>query len=139
MNTTWFRRRAAQVTAVMLPAALLTVAPSAATAADAGELRVETYVLPLGAPKPSLEELQNGDGTARLRQLAAAEPAAQLALETVGPASSYASLSTQASGAPSVSERARSSAAAGPRATAPEPARKMSLDECAKGLGTDNR
>ncbi|MFJ5064583.1 NucA/NucB deoxyribonuclease domain-containing protein [Streptomyces nigra] len=139
MNTTWFRRRAAQVTAVILPAALLTVAPSAATAADAGELRVETYVLPLGAPKPSLEELQNGDGTARLRQLAAAEPAAQLALETVGPASSYASLSTQASGAPSVSERARSSAAAGPRATAPEPARKMSLDECAKGLGTDKK
>ncbi|MCZ4603685.1 hypothetical protein O3S80_07835 [Streptomyces sp. Lzd4kr] len=125
---------------MMLPAALLTMVPSAATAADAGELRVETNMLPFGAAKPSLERLQNGNGTARLRQLvAAAEPQARLALETVGPAASYGSLSTRASGAPSVSERARSAAAAGPRATAPEPARKMSLEECAKGLGTDKK
>lgn len=64
MVTTWFRRRAAQAVAVILLAALLTVAPSAATAADAGELWVETYVLPLGSAMPSLEELQNGDGAA---------------------------------------------------------------------------
>ncbi|MGW1543271.1 NucA/NucB deoxyribonuclease domain-containing protein [Streptomyces sp. NPDC002309] len=139
---TWFRRRAVQAVAVMLPAALLTAAPSAAAAEDADRLRVETYVLPFGAAKPSLEELQNGNGTERLRQLAAAaEPEAQLAQETVGPAASYASLSTRASGSPSASlgERAGATAAAGPRATAPDPARKMSLDECAKGLGTDKK
>jgi hypothetical protein len=142
MDLTWFRRRAAHALAVMLPVALLTAAPSVASASDAGELRVQTYVLPVGAPKPSLEALKNGDGMARLRQLAAvAEPQARMPLETAGPAASYAPLSTRASEspAPSAGERARSSAAAGPRATAPEPARKMSFEECKKGLGSDKK
>ncbi|MER7496434.1 hypothetical protein ABT033_28040 [Streptomyces pharetrae] len=113
--------------------ALLTAAPSVASAGDAGELRVETYVLPVGAAKPSLEELKNGEGMARLRQLAAAaESQAQMPLETAGPAASYAPLSTRASGTPLPSSP-------GPRATAPEPARKMSFEECKKGLGSDKK
>jgi hypothetical protein len=74
------RRRAAQVVAVLVPMALLTAAPPVASAGDAGELRVETYLLPVRAAKPSLEALKNGDSMARLRQLAAAaEPQEQIA------------------------------------------------------------
>jgi hypothetical protein len=141
MDLTWFRRRAAQAVAVLVPMALLTAAPSVASAGDADELRVETYVLPVGAAKPSLEALKNGDGMARLRQLAAAtEPQAQMPLETAGPAAAYAPLSTRASGTPLPSSAGeRTWSAAGPRATAPEPARKMSFEECKKGLGSDKK
>ncbi|MFF3459661.1 hypothetical protein ACFYXH_36280 [Streptomyces sp. NPDC002730] len=136
------RRLAGQVAAVMLPVAVFAVMPTVASASDTGGLRVESYVLPAGAAKPSLEQLQNGDGFARLRQLAAgAEPQAQMPLETVGPAASYAPLSRRGSGSPAVPGQAgdRSPAAAAPRAAAPEPARTMTFDECKKGLGSDKK
>ncbi|MFI9648390.1 hypothetical protein ACIHAA_19090 [Streptomyces sp. NPDC052040] len=136
------RRLVGQIAAAMLPVAVLTATPSAASADDVGELRVESYVLPVGAAKPSLEQLQNGDGLARLRKLAAAsESQAQMPFETVGPAVSYASLARRDSGSPAVpgGSGERSASAAAPRATAPEPARTMTFDECKKGLGSDNK
>jgi hypothetical protein len=142
MEQTWARRITAQAVAMVAPLAMLTALPSAASADDAGGLRVESYVLPAGAVKPSLEELQNGDGLARLRELAATtEPQARMPLETVGPAASYAPLSQLPSGAPPTEGKMQSqpASAVGPRATAPEPARTMSFEECRKGLGSDKK
>lgn len=140
MNRKRARRLTAQVVAVMVPVAVLSAAPSAANADDAGELRAETFVLPAGAEKPSLEELQNKNGMARLRQLAA-EPQAQLPLETVGPAASHAPLSRKASGSSGIPDATTygTEAGVGVRATAPEPARAMTFEECKKGLGSDQK
>lgn len=56
-------------------------APVAANTAGAGDLRVQSYVLPVGAAKPSLQDLQSGEGMQRLRDLAAqAEPGARMPL-----------------------------------------------------------
>ncbi|GAA5046582.1 hypothetical protein GCM10023336_11240 [Streptomyces similanensis] len=136
------RRLAGQIAAVMLPVAAVTAMPSAASADGVGDLRVETYVLPVGAAKPALGELQDGDGLARLRQLAAAsEPHAQIPQETVGPAASYASLARRPAGTPAAVDRVRgrSASVAAPQATAPEPARTMTFAECKKGLGSDKK
>ncbi|WSQ15186.1 hypothetical protein OG604_50030 [Streptomyces sp. NBC_01231] len=113
---------------------------SAAQASEEGsdDLRVESYVLPVGAAKPSLKDLQGGQGTERLRELAGqAEPGAGLAAETVGPAASYAPLSRRASGVASAVQQTQGKLSAGPLATtAPEPAQTMTFEECKKGLGS---
>ncbi|MFE7615002.1 NucA/NucB deoxyribonuclease domain-containing protein [Streptomyces sp. NPDC057496] len=97
---------------------------------------MESYTLPAGAAKPSLEDLQSGSGMQRLQELAAqAEPKARLPLETVGPAASYAQLSRRPSGVARSAPAAQ--AVVGPSAAAPEPARTMSFEECKKGLGSD--
>lgn len=105
---------------------------------NSDDLRVESYVLPVGAAKPSLKDLQSGQGMERLRELAGqAEPGAALAAETVGPAASYAPLSRRASGAAPV-QPAQAEPSVGPMATsAPEPARTMTFEECRKGLGSN--
>ncbi|MFJ6662226.1 hypothetical protein ACIQNG_38675 [Streptomyces sp. NPDC091377] len=114
-------------------------APSATGAGSPDDLRVESYVVPVGAVKPSLEELQSGRGVERLRQLARqAEPGARLARETAGPAASYAPLSQRPSGSPPATTAGPApSAGAGARIAAPEPARTMTFEECKKGLGSD--
>jgi hypothetical protein len=87
-----------------------------------------------------LNELQSGHGMQRLRELAVkAEPGARLAQETVGPAASYASLSRRASGSVPLSDAAIARSSIGERATAPEPARTMSYEECVRGLGSDKK
>ncbi|WP_458076524.1 NucA/NucB deoxyribonuclease domain-containing protein [Streptomyces sp. EMB26] len=129
--------------AVTAAAAVLPMAaPSTAGADTTVDLRVESYVLPAGAPVPSLEELQSAEGRERLRRTAtAAEPGAALAQETVGPAASSAPLSRRPSGSPpaDATTGVRQRAALGPTATAPEPARTMTYDECVKGLGSDKK
>lgn len=112
-------------------------APAVSSAANSDDLRVESYVLPVGAAKPSLEELQSGRGVQRLQELARqAEPGVGLAAETVGPAASHTPVSDRDSGTelPAQDERA---APAEPTPTAPEPARTMTFNECKKGLGSD--
>jgi hypothetical protein len=114
----------------------LSTAQAAEDSSD--DLRVESYVLPVGAAKPSLEELQSGQGMERLRELAGqAEPGVGLAAETVGPAASYAPLSHRASGFASNSQDDQPGLSAQPMATAPEPPRTMTFEECKKGLGSD--
>ncbi|MFD7700540.1 hypothetical protein [Streptomyces caelestis] len=129
--------------AVTAAAAVLPMAAPSTAGADAtADLRVESYVLPAGAAIPSLEELRSAEGRERLRRAAtAAEPGAALAQETVGPAASSAPLSRRPSGSPpaDATTRAQPSAALGPTATAPEPARTMTYDECVKGLGSDKK
>ncbi|MDT6984873.1 hypothetical protein ACFSUJ_21055 [Streptomyces lusitanus] len=129
--------------AVTAAAAVLPMAaPSTADADTTADLRVESYVLPAGAAVPSLEELQSAEGRERLRRTAtAAEPGAALAQETVGPAASSAPLSRRPSGSPpaDASTGVQLRAALGPTATAPEPARTMTYDECVKGLGSDKK
>ncbi|MFF0363531.1 NucA/NucB deoxyribonuclease domain-containing protein [Streptomyces fungicidicus] len=129
--------------AVTAAAAVLPMAvPSTAGADTTADLRVESYVLPAGAAKPSLEELRSAEGRERLRRTAtAAEPEAALAQETVGPAASSAPLSRRPSGSPpaNATTGAQQRAALGPAATAPEPARTMTYDECVKGLGSDKK
>ncbi|MCX2927903.1 hypothetical protein [Streptomyces sp. NEAU-W12] len=102
---------------------------------------MESYVLPVGAAKPSLKDLQNGHGMQRLRDLAAqTEPGARMPVETVGPAASHAPLSRKPSGAPQTSQSAPAARATiGPSAIAPEPARAMTYEECVKGLGSDKK
>ncbi len=138
-----FRRTGIQMLAVTAAAAVLPMAaPSTAGADTTADLRVESYVLPAGAPVPSLEELQSAEGRERLRRTAtAAEPGAALAQETVGPAASSAPLSRRPSGSPpaDATTGVRQRAALGPTATAPEPARTMTYDECVKGLGSDKK
>ncbi len=138
-----FRRTGIQMLAVTAAAAVLPMAaPSTAGADTTVDLRVESYVLPAGAPVPSLEELQSAEGRERLRRTAtAAEPGAALAQETVGPAASSAPLSRRPSGSPpaDATTGVRQRAALGPTATAPEPARTMTYDECVKGLGSDKK
>ncbi|WP_307026255.1 NucA/NucB deoxyribonuclease domain-containing protein [Streptomyces canus] len=121
-------------------AVLSAAAPSLASAGSSVDLRVESYVLPVGAKKPTLEDLQSGRGMDRLRQLARqAEPGTELAQETVGPAASYAPLSRKASGSVPLVEAASARSAVGPMVTAPEPSRKMTFEECKKGLGSDKK
>ncbi|MER6609842.1 NucA/NucB deoxyribonuclease domain-containing protein [Streptomyces sp. NPDC000927] len=99
---------------------------------------MESYVLPVGAAKPSLEDLQGGSGMQRLRDLVAqAEPGARLPLETVGPAATYAPLSHRPSGTAPAQSASAAQPAVGPSAAAPEPARTMTFEECKKGLGSD--
>ncbi|MFD3580711.1 hypothetical protein [Streptomyces sp. NPDC058644] len=102
--------------------------------------RVESYVLPSGAGRPSLEQLRAPGGMDRLRSLARAlEPEAPLAAETVGPAASYAPLSRHASAAAPLPPARSVAFAAAPAVTYPEPSRTMTLDECRKGLGSDKK
>ncbi|MFD9097673.1 hypothetical protein [Streptomyces collinus] len=113
-------------------------APSLANADQRDDLQVESYILPVGSPRPSLKELATPQGREELRDLAGkADPVARLAQETRGPVTSYAPLSHQASG--HAQEEARTGSSAGPSATAPEPPRKMTYDECKKGLGSDKK
>ncbi|MDX3412834.1 hypothetical protein PV661_00910 [Streptomyces sp. MD20-1-1] len=129
--------------AVTAAAAVLPMAaPSTASADTTADLRVESYVLPAGAAIPSLAELHSAEGRERLRRMAtAAEPGAALAQETVGPAASSAPLSRRPSGSPpaDATTGVQQRAALGPTATAPEPARTMTYDECVKGLGSDKK
>ncbi|MFD9219589.1 hypothetical protein ACFWDI_06055 [Streptomyces sp. NPDC060064] len=121
-------------------AALLPVAAPAATAAgNQTDLRVETYMLPSGAAKPSLDELRSRQGMETLRhKVRAMESDARLAAETVGPAASYAPSATEPSGsAPAASSRSASQVT--PFATYPEPARTMTYEECRKGLGSSKK
>lgn len=124
---------------VMLPIVMLAAGTPAASADQ--NLQVETYVLPLGASKPSLSQLQQSDGLSRLRQLAAqGEPSARLPLETTGPAAAYASRARLASNSPETPAAPRREGAVSVAAvSAPEPARTMTLAECARGLGTRNK
>ena len=138
-----FRRTGIQMLAVTAAAAVLPmVAPSTAGADTTADLRVESYVLPAGAAVPSLKELRSAEGRERLRRTAtAAEPGAALAQETVGPAASSAPLSRRPSGSPpaDATTGVQQRPTLGPTATAPEPARTMTYDECVKGLGSDKK
>ncbi|WNO76920.1 NucA/NucB deoxyribonuclease domain-containing protein [Streptomyces sp. AM8-1-1] len=99
---------------------------------------MESFVLPVGAVKPSLKDLQSGSGMQRLRDLVAqTEPGARLPRETVGPAASYAPLSHRTSGMAPEQSAPAVRALLGPSATAPEPARTMTYGECVKGLGSE--
>ncbi|MFF5538620.1 hypothetical protein ACFY71_40270 [Streptomyces cinerochromogenes] len=114
-------------------------APALASADQRDDLRVEPYVLPLGVVKAPLKELVTPHGREGLRQLAIqAERGPRLARETRGPAAAYTPLSHRASGYALPTAGSRRALAAGQGATAPEPARKMTFDECKRGLGTDN-
>jgi hypothetical protein len=141
MNKAWWRLSGGLLTTGTALAVVSAAAPVAANPAGAADLRVQSYVLPVGAAKPSLQDLQRGEGMQRLRDLAAqAEPGARMPLETVGPAASYAPLSHELSGraqTPPTAPAVR--ALMGPSATAPEPARTMTYAECVKGLGSDKK
>ncbi|MFC5252216.1 NucA/NucB deoxyribonuclease domain-containing protein [Streptomyces nigrescens] len=101
--------------------------------------RVETYVLPVGTPTPTLEELESGEGLRTLEQAAAKAGGARNALETVGPAAGYAAKSVKPSlVGPALSTAAGSAAATGSAALEyPDPPRSMSLAECKAHMGGD--
>ncbi|MEU4497152.1 hypothetical protein AB0F96_27835 [Streptomyces sp. NPDC023998] len=92
MRIPWFRHAHGRTIALLTVAALLpTAAPSAAASAGADDLRVETYVLPLGTSTPSLDEIRTRGAQETLRRLSSEmQSEARPAAETVGPAASYA-------------------------------------------------
>ncbi|WP_199546320.1 NucA/NucB deoxyribonuclease domain-containing protein [Streptomyces sp. N35] len=98
---------------------------------------METYALPLGTKVPSLTELRRERGLDALRTAARVYDDERLALETVGPAARYAPLARSAS-AVAPPPPATRSVAGGP-VRYPDPARTMSLAECAKGLGKSRK
>ncbi|MFJ1672987.1 hypothetical protein ACIOK4_42845 [Streptomyces bottropensis] len=111
----------------------------AARADGAEALVMVSSLAPAGAAMPSLEQLQaQADTGHALTQTSAYDSESQAALETVGPAASYAPRSRTPSGvAPaSRSEVSASAAAAG---LYPEPSRTMTAQECEEGLGTDKK
>ncbi|WP_372410625.1 hypothetical protein [Streptomyces luteireticuli] len=119
---------AATATALLLPT-------SAATAADPNndELRAEVYVVPVGTKMPSMDELRDGSGTARLE--AASQDAARpvTAQETLGRAAQYAPKSNIPSAAPADAVPITTAAAAA-KLSYPDPPRSVSLQECKDGL-----
>ncbi|GGT02591.1 hypothetical protein GCM10010271_00360 [Streptomyces kurssanovii] len=142
MRIPWSRHAHGRTLALLTIAALLpTAAPSSAAPAGGDDLRVETYVLPSGASKPSLEEVRSGRATEVLRRLTREmQSDARLPAETVGPAASYAPLAKQPSAtAPAPEPQNRSTARLAPLATYPEPARTMTYDECRNGLGSTQK
>ncbi|WP_254707200.1 NucA/NucB deoxyribonuclease domain-containing protein [Streptomyces lunaelactis] len=114
--------------------------PAAAAAGGEDDLRVETYVLPSGAARPSLEEVRGGRATEALRRMTREmQSEARLPAETVGPAASYAPLAEEPSGTVPAPASRRSSSQVAPLATYPEPARSMTYDECRNGLGSNQK
>lgn len=134
--------------AVLAVALAVSVLPAATPvlADDGPDGSVHTYALPPGAPRPSLAQLQADGGLDGLRALARhADPEKPLtAAETIGPAAAHGTVNKTASAsalpaAPSALPGAQATAMAPGRVVYPEPARKMSLDECGKGLGRDKK
>lgn len=83
----------------------------------------------------SLEELRSSQGLERPRELAGqSEPGVGLTAETVGPAVSYVPLSRRAFGM--AAEAGEEPSSAPMAATALEPTRTMTFEECKKGLGS---
>ncbi len=122
-------------------AALLpTLSPATADSGEASEMRVESFVLPLGAAKPSLEDLRAGDGMEQLDRLAREmEPEARIAPETMGPAASFAPKARQASATSGTAATERVGAVSARAVTYPEPSRTMTYEECRNGLGADKK
>ncbi|MCF1507216.1 NucA/NucB deoxyribonuclease domain-containing protein [Streptomyces glomeratus] len=125
--------------AVLLPAFLipLTTPLDVAHAGGGDAARMENHVLPLNSKTPGLTELQQSKGVDKLRQLAATETSQPLLpRETVGPARTYAPLSTKASERPTALTQHPLAATAVPVVRLPEPSHSMTPAECVRGLGT---
>lgn len=144
MTRPWLGTVCRGALAALLAATLLPAAAASAGADDSPALSMHTYALSLGAPKPTLEQLQDGKAMQRLQARAKQERAKSslTAAETVGPAAAYAPLDQERSATPSPPAAAvqpQRSALAPGDAVYPEPSRKMTLDECRKGLGSTKK
>ncbi|MFH8792735.1 hypothetical protein [Streptomyces sp. NPDC017941] len=124
----------------------VTALPAAAPALadDGSDAGVLTYALPPGTPLPSLAQLQADGGLERLDAMTRAGRAQKplTAAETVGPAAAHGTVAKESSFAPTPPASpsgTRPSALAPGDAIYPEPSRKMTLDECRKGLGSDKK
>ncbi|WP_185912885.1 NucA/NucB deoxyribonuclease domain-containing protein [Streptomyces sp. IPPR8] len=102
------------------------------------DLEMVSSVAPVGADMPSLEQVrQRFDSGRQLIQPSHLGDDAVAAMETVGPAASYAPKSPDPSGtAPAPRALSTTTAAAG---LYPEPAHTMTAAECEKGLGRDKK
>ena len=99
---------------------------------------MESFVLPVGAVKPSLKDLQSGSGMQRLRELVArTEPERVCRGKPSGRRPRMRPLSHRPSGMAPEQSAPAVRALLGPSATAPEPARTMTYGECVKDLGSD--
>ncbi|MGV9243125.1 hypothetical protein [Streptomyces sp. NPDC003710] len=124
---------------MLFPAFLipLTTPLDVAHAGGGDAARMENHVLPLNSKTPGLTELQQSNSVDKLRQLAATETSQPLLpRETVGPARTYAPLSTKASARPTALTQHPLAATAGPVVRLPEPSHSMTPAECVRGLGT---
>ncbi|WPO70233.1 hypothetical protein [Streptomyces sp. KN37] len=140
MTRPWLGTACRGALAVLLAATVLPATAPAAAAGDDSQLSVETYALPLGAPQPTLEQLQQEGGLQTLQDRARDLQAQSslTAAETLGPASTHAQRDQNpAPPPPAVAQREHAGPAAGD-AVYPEPSRKMTLDECREGIGGGN-
>ncbi|MFF9870528.1 NucA/NucB deoxyribonuclease domain-containing protein [Streptomyces sp. NPDC013953] len=113
--------------------ALLMPLGATASAAGQGEQFVrETYVLPVGAAVPTLEELSTVQGREAVMRWSQSTERAVTALETVGPAAGYGKRADDSSATPGKRQpRALAGASAAAAAVSyPDPARQMTVAEC---------
>lgn len=118
--------------AVLVSVGVLTgaAAPGAVAGPD-GRLRTETFMLSLGAPLSSIEELAEPDVRSRLADQSRELAGTRTALETVGPAAGYGTEAAASAIAPAAVagwQHAAGVASAG--VSYPDPPHTMSLAEC---------
>lgn len=121
-------RRAARALAVLTAVALILVV-SPAAAAENDELSVESYVLPVGAKVPSLEELQKPAVRAQLAHDSKAANPRVAPREMVGPAGRFLPKATDPSARPPATGKLSAKAA-----LYPDPSRTVSREECKEEL-----
>ncbi|QLE75267.1 hypothetical protein FGW37_30020 [Streptomyces rectiverticillatus] len=128
------RRRAASAFAVLTATLAMPASPAAA---DTPAPRAHSYILPADTPVPSLNELRSEVGQKKLDAAAREAATPRLPMETVGPDSIYRAKSRT----PSVIAPPTAPSMKGfiKGATYPDPPRTITLDECKKNIGSNNR
>ncbi|MFH8371433.1 hypothetical protein [Streptomyces sp. NPDC018031] len=112
---------------------LAPLTPPTAAAAAEGSLTVESYVLPVGAKIPSLEELRNPEVRADLARRSKSANPLVAPQEMVGPAASLLPAAAEPSARPAASGSGPKGSVAG-ASLYPDPPRKLSRAECKKEL-----
>ncbi|MFF4734463.1 RICIN domain-containing protein [Streptomyces sp. NPDC001262] len=118
---------AAAATTGLVPLVMPTVAHAAV------EQSVETYFVRGNPPAPTLAQLQSRLAARHSAGLIKEDDQAQVPLETVGPAASWAPKTSRPAVTPRAGDRQQPALAAG--VSYPEPARSMSLKECQDHMG----
>jgi hypothetical protein len=96
----WLRRVRVRAAVLVSVGVLTGAAAPGAVAGPHDGVRAETFMLPLGAPLPSVGQLAEPDVRSRLADQSRQMAAARTALETVGPAASYGTKAATPAAAP---------------------------------------
>ncbi|MGD9486063.1 NucA/NucB deoxyribonuclease domain-containing protein [Streptomyces sp. TRM70308] len=128
---------ALSVVAVLVPLAV--PASAGASEAAAGQLQVESYVLPVGSVPVSGKSAGLPSARESLKGLSVDVSQGLLPPETVGPARELGHIAGEPSAQARPAEVVASGDAGAQGVTYPEPPRTMTAGECRKGLGSDKK